>query len=70
MITFKGLLYSCLDLGCIAVRMLNPVQILLARYRNSILAVLFLSITMDIMTGIILALYMKRPEVAAYFNRR
>ena len=53
-----------------AVRMLIPVKILLARYRNSILAVLFLSITMDIMTGIILALYMKRPEVAAYFNRR
>jgi hypothetical protein len=53
-----------------AVRMLIPVQILLARYRNSILAVLFLSITMDITTGIILVLYMTRPEVAAYFNRR
>lgn len=69
MITFKGLPYSCLDLGRMAVRMLIPVQILLARYRNSILAVLFLSITMDIMTGIILVLYMTRPEVAAYFNR-
>ena len=34
-----------------------------------ILAVLFLSITMDIMTGIILVLYMTRPEVADYFNQ-
>lgn len=34
-----------------------------------ILAVLFLSITMDIMTGIILVLYMTRPEVVDYFNQ-
>ena len=53
-----------------AVRMLIPVKILLARYRNSILTVLLLSITMDVMTGIILVLYMTRPEVAAFFNRR
>ncbi len=34
-----------------------------------ILAVLFLSIIMDIMTGIILVLYMTRSEVLDYFNQ-
>ena len=70
MIAFKGLLNSCPDLSRMAFRMLIPVQVLLAKYRNSIPAVLFLPAILDIMTGIILVLYITRQEVAAYFNRR
>jgi hypothetical protein len=69
MITFKGLLYSCLDLGRMAVRMLIPGQKLLARYGISLFAVLFLSIAIDIIIEIILALYKTRSEVEAYLNQ-
>lgn len=67
--SFTCLLYAGLDLDRTASMMLIPGQKMLARYGISFFAVLFLSIAIDIITEIILALYTTRSEDEAYLNQ-